>query len=413
LAHVLFTAVNYWPEPSGNAPYTTALAECLVAAGHQVTVVTGFPHYPSWRVGSGYEGHVRQTEIVAGVRVLRRRHFVPSSQSVVTRALYEATFLLHGLASRPVEADVVVGVVPSLGGAALARLFAARWHAPYGVIVQDLVGPAAAQSGMPSGGRVAGVIARLESWSLARARRVAIVSPSFAPYLRSIGVASERIVQLPNWTLHQPPAIDKDAARDQFGWAHAHVVLHAGNMGLKQGLEQLLDAAELARTAAPGLRFVLLGDGNQRALLQRAAAHLANVEFLPSQADDAYASALAAADVLILSERPTVADMSLPSKLTAYCAAGRPIVAAVREGGATFDEVRRSGAGVTVPAGDAKALLEAITRLAGDAELARQFGAAGANYARTTLGAASGLERGRMFVEGLLAASKQTSEAAA
>lgn len=414
MAHVLFTAVNYWPEPSGNAPYTTALAEHLAAVGHQVTVVTGFPHYPAWRVNGEYARHIRQTESMAGVRILRRRHFVPDRQSVLGRGLYEATFLFHGLASRPARADVVVGVVPSLGGAALARLFAARWHAPYGVIVQDLMGLAAEQSGMPSGSRVAGAIGCLEGWSLARARGVAIVSPSFGPYLRSLGVAPERLVDLPNWTLRQPPVIDRKAARDQFGWGGAHIVLHAGNMGLKQGLEQLLDTARLAITAAPHLRFVLLGDGNQRAVLQRGAAQLGNVEFLPSQAGDTYAAALAAADVLVLSERPTVADMSLPSKLTAYCAAGRPIVAAVRAGGATFQEIQRSGAGVTVHAGDSAELLEAIIRLDGDAGLADRLGAAGAEYARTTLAAAAGLQRGQSFVEGLLAPRRRgTREAAA
>lgn len=413
MAHVLFTAVNYWPEPSGNAPYTTALAERLAAAGHEVTVVTGFPHYPSWRVDGRYARRTRQTETVAGVRILRRRHFVPRHQSVVTRGLYEATFLFHGLASRPARADVVVGVVPSLGGAALARLFAARWRAPYGVIVQDLMGPAAKQSGMPSGGRVAGAIARLEGWTLARARRVAIVSPSFDPYLRLIGVAPERIVHLPNWALHQPVSVDRAAARDRFGWADEQVVLHAGNMGLKQGLEQIIDAAELATVSAPQFRFVFLGDGNQRALLQRAAAHLANVQFLPSQPDEAYVAALAAADVLILSERPTVADMSLPSKLTAYCAAGRPIVAAVREGGAAFLEIQRAGAGLMVPAGNPEALLGAIASLADDPALAARLGAAGANYAETTLAASNGLERGRSFVEGLLVMPRRTREAAA
>ena len=106
--------------------------------------------------------------------------------------------------------------------------------------------------------------------------------------------------------------------------------------------------------------------------------------------------------------------MSLPSKLTAYCAAGRPIVAAVRAGGATFQEIQRSGAGVTVDAGDSAELLEAIIRLDGDAGLADRLGAAGAEYARTTLAAAAGLQRGQSFVEGLLAPRRRgTREAAA
>jgi len=174
-------------------------------------------------------------------------------------------------------------------------------------------------------------------------------------------------------------------------------------MGLKQGLEQVLEAARISAMSEPLIRFVLLGDGNQRAQLQRAATGLANVQFLPSQSDDDYAAALAAADVLLLCQRASVADMSLPSKLTSYCAAGRPIVAAVLGDGATYREIQRTGAALAVPAGDPEALLDAITCLRDDPAESARLGAAGASYAATALGSTEGLERGRKFVEGLLA----------
>jgi colanic acid biosynthesis glycosyl transferase WcaI len=402
MAHILFVAINYWPEPSGNAPYTTGLAEYMVRAGHRVSVVTGFPHYPSWHVDPEYGSGFRRRETIGGVEVIRRRHYVPARQSVLGRGLYEGTFMLHGLFCQLDPPDAVVGVIPSLGGGALARIFAARWHAPYGVIVQDLMGRAAAQSGMASGGRVAGGVSTLEGWALRRARAVAVVSPSFVPYLRSLGVRANRIVDLPNWIVR--PAVQANVAktRQRLGWGDQQIVLHAGNMGLKQGLEQVLAAAEIAATSEPRVRFVLLGDGNQRPMLERAAAHLPNVQFLPSQPDDEYSAALAAADVLLLSQRSTVADMSLPSKLTSYCAAGRPIVAAVRDDGATYREIQRTGAGMTVPAGDPEALLRALAELRNDPTLAARLGAAGRSYAATALTSTEGLERGRKFVESLI-----------
>jgi glycosyltransferase involved in cell wall biosynthesis len=403
MAHILFVAINYWPEPSGTAPYTTGLAEHLVRSGHRVSVITGFPHYPSWRVDAAYRGGLGRREVIAGVDVIRRRHYVPARQSVVGRGAYEGTFLLHGLTCRPEPPDVVVGVIPNLSGGILARFFAARWHVPYGVIVQDLMGRAAEQSGIAAGGRVAGGVSRFEGWALRRARAVGVASPSFVPYLQSLGVRPQRIVDLPNWIVR--PAVKASVAetRRRLGWGSQQIVLHAGNMGLKQGLEQVLDAAEMAATSEPLIRFVLLGDGNQRVVLQQAAARLPNVQFLPSQADDDYAAALAAADVLLISERSTVADMSLPSKLTSYCAAGRPIVAAVRSDGTTFCEIQRMGAGVTVPAGSPEALLQALARLRSDPALAARLGAAGACYAATALASSEGLERGRRFVERLLA----------
>ena len=412
MSHILFAGINYWPELSGISPYTTGLAEYLANHGHHVTVITGFPHYPSWSVDPEYRGELRRTETIAGVEVIRRRHFVPSHQSVAGRGLYEATFFAHGLFSSPDRPDVVIGVTPSLSGAALARIFAARWHVPYGVIVQDLMGRAAKQSGMAAGGLVAGTVSRFEAWTVARARAVGVVSPSFVPYLRSLGVRPSRIVDLPNWNVR--PAVPASAAetRERYGWGSSHIVLHAGNMGLKQGLEQVLEAARISAMSEPLMRFVLLGDGNQREHLQEAAAGLANVQFLPSQSDDDYAAALAAADVLLISQRASVADMSLPSKLTSYCAAGRPIVAAVRSDGATYREIQRTGAALTVPAGDPEGLLHAITWLRDDPGEAARLGAAGASYAATALGSSEGLERGRKFVERLLAPASPREPAA-
>ena len=118
--------------------------------------------------------------------------------------------------------------------------------------------------------------------------------------------------------------------RARFGWKDGEqVVLHAGNIGLKQGLEQVIEAARIAADRHEFVRFVLSGGGSQAAAIQAAAGGLPNVDFLGFQPDGIHASLLDAADVLLLSERATQIDMSLPSKLTAYFAAGRPVVAAV------------------------------------------------------------------------------------
>jgi glycosyltransferase involved in cell wall biosynthesis len=402
MASVLFVAVNYWPEPSGTAPYTTRIAEHLSEKGHDVTVLTGFPHYPEWRISPSCESRLTRREVVRGVTIIRKRHFVPGRQTLTGRALYESTFLANGLATRLHRPDAVIGVIPSLNGGVLARVLAARYRVGYAVILQDLMGRAADQSGIPAGPRVAGVVSRLEAWSLRRARLVAAVSEGFFPYLRSLGIPDERLVHLPNWTLHPGSVGDRAAARQRLGWEDQQVVLHAGNMGLKQGLDQVLAAARVAVLSAPHVRFVLLGEGSQRAVLQSAASGLPNVTFMPTQPDDEYASALLAADVLLLSERATSVDMSLPSKLTAYCAAGRPIVAAVREGGATWHEVSHTGAGVLVPAGDPEVLLRALSTLRLNPTLAEKLGSTGLTYARDRFCEEAALARAEELVGRLL-----------
>jgi glycosyltransferase involved in cell wall biosynthesis len=172
-------------------------------------------------------------------------------------------------------------------------------------------------------------------------------------------------------------------------------------MGHKQGLEQVLDAARLAARRGEPVRFVLAGGGNRADAIRQAAGGLANVELLGVQSEGIHASLLAAADVLLLSERASQIEMSLPSKLTSYFAAARPIVAAVPAGGASAAEVTRSGAGLVVPAGDPEALLAALRTLRDDAGLAARLGSAGPAYAAANTSSAACLERAAAFVDAI------------
>ena len=150
-------------------------------------------------------------------------------------------------------------------------------------------------------------------------------------------------------------------------------MLHAGNMGYKQGLENVIAAAQLADRDNSRARFVLLGDGNQRAMLESAGAGIRALEFLPPVSNEQFPAALGAADVLLVNERPGIAHMAVPSKLTSYFSAGKPILAATDAGGYTAGEIAASGAGVYVPAGRPDLLLSEALRLGTDQALAAQL----------------------------------------
>lgn len=402
MTNILITGINYWPEPTGIAPYTTQFAEHFVTLGHHVTVITGVPHYPRWVIDRAYVDGPRE-QFRAGVRIIRRRHYVPRHQSVAHRLIYEASFLAAGLTARPTaRPDVVIGITPSLSGAALARLFARRFRVRYGVVVQDLMGPAAEQSGISAGRRISRVARLFERATLSRADAIAVVSQAFVPYLETLGLRRDRLTHLPNWSHVAPSTRDPRETRRSLGWDdRTQVVLHGGNMGLKQGLEQVIIAARVAARQGLPIRFVLMGDGSQRVLLEEQAKHLANVSFLDVQPESSFADILSAADVLLLSERQSVVDMSLPSKLTSYFSAGRPVVAAVSPSGATAAEVARADAGLVVAPGDPEALLAAILRLRADSALSTELAGCGRAYASTSLGREAALHRAEGFLDQL------------
>jgi colanic acid biosynthesis glycosyl transferase WcaI len=336
---LLLVGINYSPEETGIGPYTAGLAEGLTSRGHSVVAITGLPSYPQWRVYEGYRSLPWRRESINGVDVRRRWHYVPGTQSAVQRGLYEGTFLLTGLSALALpQPDLLLGVIPSLSGGLLVRVAALRFGVPYGLVFQDLMGQAAEQSGVRGGGRVARVVRAAEGWAAREAAAIGIIAEGFRPYIESLGVEPSRILRVRNWAHFETAALDRTTVRERLGLPQdAFICLHAGNMGHKQGLENVLECARGANGSCRRLLFLLMGDGNQKSHLEDLAKRQAipNLRFLPIQPPDVFQSILAAADILLVNQRGTVSDMSLPSKLTAYFAAGRPIVAAVQRASET------------------------------------------------------------------------------
>lgn len=396
---VLITTSYYWPESVGTAPLVTEMAEHFVEQGHEVALVTGYPHYPEWQPPKSRP--LRRKERRRSVDIERRWHYVPASQSALRRAAYEVTLLIGGVTALPRRApDAVIGVIPSLA-AGIHAATAARLHrSPHGIIVHDLLGRAAAQSGVAGGQRVAAAVRSAELATVRGAVRVGVVAEGFRRYLEEGGVDPGRIDRVRVWARRTEPSELPDDAAARLGWRRPAVVcLHAGNMGHKQGLANLLETAALMR-AEQDLSFALAGDGNERSALEERAGALGldNVDFLPIQPAGQYEAMLDAADILVLHQRATVRDMSMPSKLPTYFAAGRPVVAAVAADSETAHEIRASGGGVVVSPGDPSALADAIRALVSDPQERARLGAAGRAYADELLSAPAALAEYERFL---------------
>jgi glycosyltransferase involved in cell wall biosynthesis len=275
----------------------------------------------------------------------------------------------------------------------VAALIAKRTKARFVVWVQDSMTAAAEQSGISGGTWAAKLLRPVESWVLRRASSIAVVSDSFREHAESFGVQAESIATIRNWAHVSTPQADREAVRADMGWVNRMVVLHAGNMGLKQGLERVVSAARSALDAHPEMLFVLMGDGSQRDVLQEAASGLTNLVVMDPVANEDFMDTLAAADVLLVCESASVVDMSLPSKLTSYMASGRPILGAVRPDGATARELEFSGAGLVVDGDDDSALLLSLTDLICDRERMTLIGEKGQKYAASDLSPDSALAK--------------------
>jgi colanic acid biosynthesis glycosyl transferase WcaI len=381
---VLVIGMHYAPEPSGNAPYTTGMVRGLASAGHRVRVITGYPHYPQWKIAEGYGGF-RTRERDGEVPITRVWHPVPATPSASRRVMMDAAFTLHAAVVRGPRPDVVIAISPVLLTVAAGLRWRKRGRTALGVVTQDLYSRALLETGMTSA-RTAQLGAKLEGALLGRADGIAVVHENFARNLAGLGVDPDAVTVIRNWSHVTRSTADPAVTRARLGWKPGQTVaLHAGNMGMKQGLENVVDAARLAAASGSDVRFVIMGDGGRRRHLEELAAGIPAIEFLNPLPDGEFEDALAAADVLVLNEATTVAEMSVPSKLTSYFAAARPVVAATAQRSAASAEIERSGGGVRLDTGDPAALLAAVARFGADPARSALIGGRGRAYAEEQL----------------------------
>ncbi|MGA7576857.1 MAG: WcaI family glycosyltransferase [Desulfobaccales bacterium] len=386
---LLIHGMNYAPELLGIGRYTGELGAYLAARSHQVTVLTAAPYYPQWRVQEGYRPQRWRREWRDGVEVLRAPQYVPARVSGLGRLLQECSFdasCLYWwstcLLARPW--DAMVAVCPPLTSGLVPGLLARRLSIPLFIHVQDLQLDAARELGILRQRLLLEVLTRLELRLFRQARKVTTISRSMAARLAAKGVEPSRLRVLPNWADLEMvrPGPRRNALRRELGLTSEIVVLYAGNLGEKQGLEVILAAAALTRSK-PSIRYLLAGEGAARDRIKLRAQDLGldNVTFLPLQLNSRLPLLLAAADLHLVVQRREAADLVMPSKLTNIMAAGRPFIATAARSTELGRVTTESRAGLLVPPEDGRALAQAVLALAQDPGARKEMGVRARRYA--------------------------------
>lgn len=381
---ILVLEPYYEPDGGPAAPLFTMLCEELVKRGHQVTVLTAVPHYPSGSVPANFRGmRVRRAD-EKGVQVIRVP--LPSvDRSKLPQRLWQ--FLVYQIGALisgwKIECDVFISITPSLEVWLPFTLFARLRKKPVVYSVHDVYPDSGIQLGIFRHRPVIHFITALERSCATRAGVVRVLSQSFIPGVERLGVPRERIRLIYDWVDTEliTPLPKSNPFAVEHGLDREFVVLYAGNIGFSQGLEHLLEAARLL--ADEPVRFLIVGEGAAKEeLLTIAATHqLRNVTFLPFQPRARLPEVLATADVSLVILRRGMGFNSLPSKTLSILASGRPIVASIDPGSDTWDLVERSQSGICVQPEDAERLAEAIRTLRQDPHLRNRMGENGRRYA--------------------------------
>jgi len=375
------------PEPGAPQARWLETARAWVLAGHEVTVLTGFPNHPTGVLAEGDRGRIFRAEDMEGIRVLRSWAFATPNRGLLRKIIGHLSFMatsafVGGARSR--RPDVVVVSSPTFFSVFSAAFLARRWHCPWVFEVRDLWPAIFTELGILRNQFAIGVLTRMELALYRDAARVVTVTEGFRENIVGRGLPADRVVTITNGVdtgLHSP-CTDQAAARRRAGVDGRFVVLYLGAHGLSHGLGRILDVAVRWKEDPEGL-FLFVGDGaEKKALEDRARAEgLTNVEFRPAVPKCAVADLYHAADVCLvpLLDVPLFSTF-LPSKMFEIMGCGRPVLGSLR--GEAAEILRASGGGVVVPPEDVGAIDRALRDLRGAPDRRLEMSRAGADYVR-------------------------------
>jgi len=383
---LLVWGINYAPEVVGIAPHNVALCEFAKRAGHDIEMVTTFAYYPEWKKRPEDRGRFFRTDVLNGVPVHRCWHYVPERATALKRIIHEATFALTStlrvLWLRKPDVYVVVSPPLILG---LTAWFISRLKgSPFVFHVKDLQPDAAVGLGMLRQSWFTRALYWLEAFAYKKAARVCSLSDEVIDAFRSKGVPEEKLI------LYQDSVVIPEESeipgRGQFRKIHGiapddFLAVYSGNLGVKQGLDILVEAAELLRSQR-NIRFLICGDGAARPALEAGISQrrLENVSLLPLQSDAAYAQLLVDADVCFITQQARAGNAFFPSKLLMIAAHFCPVVTVADEESALARAVRVGGCGVNVPPGRPRELADVLGTLAQDRAKLGDWGQSGRRY---------------------------------
>ena len=379
---ILILTQWFEPEPTFKG---LLFARELAARGHEVEVLTGFPNYPGGKVYPGYRIRLWAHDQMEGIHILRVALYPSHNKSGLHRALNYLSFALSAavigsaLIRKP---DVMYVYHPPMTVGFAAAVIGVLRRTPFIIDIQDLWPDTVASTGMMSNSAAIGLLGSLCKFVYHRASHITVLSPGFRKAIVKRGVATTKMTVIYNWC-DETVLKSTQLPATRLGGADRFCLLFAGTMGLAQGLESVLLAAQICQAAVPAAEFLFIGGGVDRPRLERMAKdmRLDNVRFFPRQPMQAMGSILSGADALIVHLKDdSLFRITIPSKTQAYMAAGKPILMGVR--GDAADLVNQSQCGVLCEPGNPQSIANAVKELvdAGPERLAGMGGRGRAFY---------------------------------
>ncbi len=382
MTHILVHGINYAPELIGIGKYNTEMCEHFVKSGHEVTMITAFPYYPEWKVPEKYRNKYFITERRKGVFIRRSYLYVPSKVTTLKRVLHELSFILTSFFNLVIakKSDVLIVISPPLGLGLAACLVSRLKRIPFIFHVQDLQPDAAVDLGMIKKGLFVRFLYKIEKFIYKKASLVTTISEGMREKIILKGIDPKKVLLFLNWVNSDyiRPYKRHNIFREENGIKDKFIVLYSGNIGMKQGLDTILDVADRTRDQ-DDIMYLIVGNGVYRENLIRKNMKMGlnNVKFIPVQSNNMLPHMLSAADVSLVPQQRAVTDIVMPSKLTGIMASGRAVIACANRGSEVYKLITESGCGIVVEPDNPEQMLEAVMDLYRNRDKAEECGKKG------------------------------------
>jgi colanic acid biosynthesis glycosyl transferase WcaI len=388
---ILYISQYFPPEMGAPAARASELARHWADAGHQVSVLTGFPNHPTGVVPPEWRARTRHLvyrEQVGGVDVFRTWLWPLPNRKAHERMRNYASFCvsaaLRGLTlPRP---DVIIASSPQLLVGLSGWWISFARQIPFVFEVRDLWPESLTAVGVgDENSLLHHVLAAIAKFLYERSDRIVVVTSAFREHLmRRWRVPEEKIAVVENGVetdLFAPASsASNDALRRDLGAEGKFLASYIGTMGNAHGLETLLDAAAQLQHNTNVL-FLLLGEGAEKDRIKTLAQSrgLDNVRFLDQQPREKIPAFISASDAcLVLLKKTEVFKTVIPTKMLEFMSCARPVILGVD--GQARQILEEAGAGIVIEPENAAALVAAISQLSSNRELGTAMGQKGREH---------------------------------
>ena len=327
---ITIIGINYFPEDTAIGLYTSQLAEYLNLNNIDVTVITGFPYYPAWRIHENYRSKKRfLEENINGIRVLRYKQYVPKKPTFIKRILHLLDFSLGTLFNifKVKKTDVILCVVPFIGSVFLGKILSKLKGAKLWVHIQDFEFDAVSDSNLienkTNSNFIFKALFRVEKKLLKSADFLSTISTSMILKLKNkVNTETNNKKLLPNWV--DANFIKPDNYKThQFLSSTKFKILYSGNIGEKQDWNFFIDFVKQLEPIKD-IEIIVVGNGSKRIWLEENLLDFDNIYFYSPVDYSELSNLLCSADLHVLFQKNNVIDTVMPSKILAMMSSEKP-----------------------------------------------------------------------------------------